>query len=203
MLKKKISTIATFIVAGALLAGAGTYAWFTQQESAANLTFTAGEVNYEVTEVTSSATVVPGDYVLEDALQVVNKSTITTNVRFQITCTVTDGLACNVGPDNTDQIKITLPSSPAVVEDADGWFYYLAKDAGDTSDDVAIATPSAGDTLTLISDNGLQINGGVVGNDYMNKAITITITFQAKQADHLTWADAASTSIDFETGLAS
>jgi predicted ribosomally synthesized peptide with SipW-like signal peptide len=33
MLKKKISTIATFIVAGALLAGAGTYAWFTQQES--------------------------------------------------------------------------------------------------------------------------------------------------------------------------
>jgi len=202
MLKKKISTIATFIVAGALLAGAGTYAWFTQQESAANLTFTAGEVNYEVEEVTSSATVVPGDYVLEDALQVVNKSTIKTNVRFQITCTV-DGLACNVGPDNTDQIKITLPSNPVVVEDADGWFYYLAKDAGDASDDVAIATSSTEDTLTLIPNEGLQINGAVVGNDYMNKAITITITFQAKQADHLTWADAASTSIDFETGLAS
>jgi len=202
MLKKKISTIATFIVAGALLAGAGTYAWFTQQESAANLTFTAGEVNYEVEEVTSSATVVPGGYVLEDALQVDNKSTITTNVRFQITCTV-DGLACNVGPENTDQIKITLPSNPAVVENEDGWFYYLAKDAGDASDDVAIATPSTGDTLTLIPDEGLQINGAVVGNDYMNKAITITITFQAKQADHLTWADAASTSIDFETGLAS
>jgi hypothetical protein len=159
-------------------------------------------VNYEVTEVTSNATVVPGDYVLEDALQVVNKSTIKTNVRFQITCTV-DGLACNVGPDNTDQIKITLPSNPAVVEDPDGWFYYLAKDAGDASDDVAIATSSTEDTLTLIPDEGLQINGAVVGNDYMNKAITITITFQAKQADHLTWADAASTSIDFETGLAS
>lgn len=202
MLKKKISTIATFIVAGALLAGAGTYAWFTQQESAANLTFTAGEVNYKVTEVTSSATVVPGDYVLEDALQVVNKSTITTNVRFQITCTVEDGLACNVGPDNTDQIKITLPSNPAVVEDPDGWFYYLAKDAGGTSDDVAIATPSTGDTLTLIPNEGLQFSG-IMGNDYKNKAITITITFQAKQADHLTWADAASTSINFETGLAS
>ncbi len=206
MLKKKITTIATFIMAGALLAGAGTYAWFTQQSSAANLEFTAGEVNYIVTEVENDDIVVPGDFVLAGPLQVINHSTITTNVRFKITCTAgeeVDNLSCDVGTAATDHILITLPTDPAVVKDAtDGYFYYLGKDAEDDAYDVEIATPDTGDELTLIPDEGLIINGAVVGNDYEDKAITITIEFQAKQADHLTWAEAATASIDFTTGLA-
>ena len=183
---------------------ASTFAWFTQEGTDTSATFTAGEVKYtlNVSDL-STEKVVPGQNIFDGgSFAFTNQSTVTTNLRMQISYTITPvktGVATLEGSVSTTDNYLKLASAGSWVENG-GWLYYGSATGGtdDTTAKVAVgANPVVGAAGAL----NVTLNGSTIGNDYQGAAIALEIKFQAKQSDYITWAEAAS--INFETGLAS
>ncbi len=47
------------------------------------------------------------------------------------------------------------------------------------------------------------LNGWTVGNEYKNAEFKVTLVFEAKQEEYVTWEQLGTAEIDFTTGLAS
>ncbi|HHT55065.1 MAG TPA: hypothetical protein GX012_00710 [Acholeplasma sp.] len=169
-------------------------AWLTDEQTTDDVTLQVGQVKYRVENATFvnplEGPFVPGQNLVEgNTLQLVNESTVSSELRFKYTITYTLS-------DTTtgDALAEELISS---VVFASGWtegtgeligYYYLSP-AVAALDEAPIGII---DTLVL--------DGSKVGNSFANATFTINFIFQAKQEEYLTWEDAGS--LDFTTGLA-
>lgn len=206
MKKRKIGFIALLGFLAVSAISVTTYAWFTQEGTKNDLTFTAGEVKYTISEITDNENpVVPGVAFFSQEISFTNESTIDTEFRMQISYTITtaaneDGKKLT-GTSFTDETKDYIlwtkdTSNQSTWDYSDGYYYYGSKTKGDASK-IAAKT-----NITLFTANdSLMLNGDLVGNDYQGATITITFTFQAKQYDALTWEECANKQLDFTTGL--
>lgn len=179
-----------------------TFAWLTSTGSG-TIEYTVGDVSYTVTgQVAQNTTIVPGQN-LENSFQITNNSNVATNLRVSISVDVAGWTIGEVGtqdaPNVTDHIVVSANTTgwELVTENNVMYFYYGSKNStNDGAEDLA-----AGVSPTTFPFSEFKLNGYVVGNDDSGKTIKITITFYAKQADYVTWAELGS--FDFTTGLAS
>lgn len=181
-IKKIYLLIFGLVIAVGALTG-GVLAWLTDQGTTAEKTFTVGAVEYTWTEGTHvSNPVVPGQPLLSTAYQLTNSSTVDSELRMRIT--ITYGPSDN---DATSLVEFTLGAGWAYVTDA---YYYTQ----------GTSIPASNNTAFDVISN-IKLDGSVVGNDFAGVVFKMTITFEAKQADYVTWAELGTASIDFGTGL--
>ena len=199
--RKNLLLVALLLVVVAI-ASASTFAWLTDTNSANGGTYTVGDVSYTITAPEdASGTVVPGQNLAGPTIK--NASNVVSNLRVKFTISVDVTGASNtsanknwtIGTDDDDHLFLTLGSK--WFED-DGYYYY-----GSVNDDKT--TGGAEDiaaTQTTIESlfSSLVINGKVVGNDYSGAKVTISITYEAKQAEYVQWSELAT--FNFETGIA-
>ena len=179
-----------------------TFAWLTSTGSG-TIEYTVGDVSYTVTgEVAQNTIIVPGQN-LENSFKITNNSNVATNLRVSISVDVKGWTIGEVGtatnPNTKDHIVVSANTTgwELVTENNVMYFYYGSKNStNDGAEDLA-----AGVSPTPFPFSEFKLNGYVVGNADSGKTIKITITFYAKQADYVTWAELGS--FDFTTGLAS
>lgn len=179
-----------------------TFAWLTSTGSG-TIEYTVGDVSYTVTgEVAQNTIIVPGQN-LENSFKITNNSNVATNLRVSISVDVVGWTIGEVGtatnPNTKDHIVVSANTTgwELVTENNVMYFYYGSKNStNDGAEDLA-----AGVSPTTFPFSEFKLNGYVVGNADSGKTIKITITFYAKQADYVTWAELGS--FDFTTGLAS
>jgi hypothetical protein len=178
------------------------FAWLTSTGSG-TIEYTVGDVSYTVTgEVAQNTTIVPGQN-LENSFKITNNSNVPTNLRVSISVDVKGWTIGKVGtatsPNTKDHIVVSANTTgwELVTENDVMYFYYGKKDDSGAN---GVEDLAAGVSPTTFPFNEFKLNGYVVGNADSGKTIKITITFYAKQADYVTWAELGS--FDFTTGLA-
>lgn len=194
-MKKKIIVLCGVMIFALLGFIGTTVAWLTSTGSKTQ-TVTVGEVEYTFDkDLTSAGTVVPGQPLISEELTFENSSTVPSQLRFTITLTTTateDKLTVsNLVFKDAEGKDVTTFTNWIKVKEEDVDYYYY----GDTTDfDIDIDTDPATTFLKY-----LCFDGETVGNKHAGQVVTITITFQAKQAEYVSWTDLATYS--FETGL--
>ena len=180
-------------------------AWLTDTGDTGKVTFTIGEVSYTLNGAFISADdpIVPGEQLIATAFSLENESTVDSHIRFYIDYKINLGTPPITVDKATDTqlnnyFTNTTHNSSGAVTFGSGWahdggyWYYGASSTSPT-----LVEPTDDDPIIFLSN--LMLNGSVIGNTYANITVDITITFQAKQADHVDWADLGS--IDWQTGL--
>lgn len=178
-------------------------AWLTDQQTTDDVTLQVGQVKYNASGLadfvdSDNAPFVPGqNLVANNGLELVNASTVLSELRFSYTITYVkedtttgDALAQNLF--STITWATGWAAGTGGVNDPTGYFYLSV----DGNQQIA---PSYNTAIRVIEE--LVLNGHTVGNDFANAVFTINFVFQAKQAEHLTWQDAGEFSVDFGTGL--
>ena len=194
MKKRSLIILLVAVLVGLVVIGAGTtYAWLTQEENR-EINYTVGDVNYTITTTESLDLVVPGQDI-KPAITIKNTSNIKTNLRVVVALTVKDAGDSAVNDwkiGNNDDCHIQITPLTGWDLDADGSLYYGTKDA---PTEIEANT----DVVSNVFDS-IKLNGALVGNAHSGYKISIAITYQVKQADHVTWTEMGT--IDFSTGLA-
>ncbi len=191
MLKIKKSVYLVIILLLGVI-GFTTYAvtaWLTDTDTTGPSTFTVGDVEYTWGgALTSSTAVVPGEELVTTTFTLTNSSTVSSELRFKITAVV-DYPSANT--DALDKLLITLGSN--WVKDGDYYYYKV----GDPADPVIVAGTQVLNVIT-----NLKLDGSKVGNAYTGATFSITLMFEAKQAQYVTWTQLGTAGINFSTGLA-
>lgn len=179
-------------------------AWLTDTDSTPETVFTIGDVEYELTGsfIGNTAPIVPGQQLIAEAsgavepFKLTNSSTVKSEVRILVTLVVKDSSDTIISLGLSDLFTTTGASGGGFALDT-GWvfdtgYYYYKPDSE------SVVLPTTTTPFSFLS--SLMLDGSKVGNAYSNYTITITLTFQAKQAEYVTWSDLGS--INFTTGLA-
>ena len=173
-----------------------TSAWLTDTDNKSE-TFTMGDISYTLAGalIANTNKIVPGQNLVGTTFTVTNGSTVASQLRMQITYTTVSG-----GTATTGVIYTAAAGGNGIITDINtgNWVYgndnywYL----GSKTNNIPVNTTA----YTMFT--SLKYNGATIGNDYAAASgLVITITFQAKQAEYVDWADMGS--INFSTGLAS
>ena len=199
MKNRKNLLLVVLLLVVVAVATASTYAWLTDTKSAEAISYTVGDVSYtiEKTNAPAGTYVVPGQALGNIVIK--NKSNVKTNVRVQLTVTVSDGSTWTVGEDEEDdEVLLKHPTTNSwTFDETDKCYYYGGKDVA--AGEIAVSTNTTDGVALNPLIESLVINGKLVGNDYSGKTITIVATFYAKQADHVTWAEIGS--INWTNGI--
>lgn len=186
MNKKVIFGLSLVLVALFAIIAGSTFAWLTDKGESDKITYTVGEVDYEIVlktdENVEDEEVVPGD-TLTPTFTITNNSTVATNIRVKVEVTSTPNLS-------STQLVVT-PGTGWILEN--GYYYYGTSSAAPTS--IAVGDKPVSPV------GGLKLDGPSVGNSYSGTTITVKISWEVKQAANVDWADMGS--ISFETGLVS
>lgn len=212
MKKRSLIILLVAVLVGLVVIGAGTtYAWLTQEDEEV-ITYEVGEINYGITlEGEVPNLVVPGQP-LTPTFTITNNSNIDTNLRALVSIksykdSENNDLNWTIGTSDEDHIKFELGTG----QDGKGWvvnsadvndkyLYFGAADM-DNDEDVVADTIAAGNNAITNLFNSLTINGLKVGNEAMGATVVISIKFEVKQADYVSWNEMANFNIDFGTGL--
>lgn len=198
--KKRIvlSSLILVMVVALVFVARSVGAWLTDQQETDKVTLQVGNVEYNLTGTSNlfvTSPVVPGQNLVEDnELKITNQSNVDSQIRFKFTATYD-----NTGMDSSftgdavaDELLLTTFDPVWQLGTTAGLegYYYLNGEDG-----VILANTTVANAILT----SLILDGSKVGNQFAGKEFTIKFTFQAKQADHLTWQDAGS--IDFITGI--
>ncbi|MFA6626947.1 MAG: hypothetical protein WCT17_00245 [Bacilli bacterium] len=188
-IKKSIYLVIIMLLGVVGLTTYAVSAWLTDTDTTGPHTFLVGDIEYTWSGAKVTDTyVVPGQELVATAFTLTNASNVDSELRVKVTLTTTYPPAAT----NAKSLVTMVLGSNWGTEETDGYYYYEA------STDPVIA---AG-TQALVFLSSLKIDGSKVGNDYTGATFTLTLMFEAKQADYVTWAELGTASIDFETGLA-
>lgn len=175
-------------------------AWLTDTATTGDTTFQIGKVKYTLTgEWTDKQLVVPGDNLIKTNFTLTNSSTVGSELRIIITLKIND----SEGENQSELFNIIKPVSDnfpvAAGWEYDAGYWYYQGDGAINETSKWVIPNSYNIAIPIFDINGLIINGAKVGNDYAGKELKISITFQAKQSDHVTWEQMGE--INFITGL--
>ncbi|MFA5692196.1 MAG: hypothetical protein WC907_01155 [Acholeplasmataceae bacterium] len=187
MKNKKLYLLILGIVILLGVATGGIIAWLTDTDTTNSKTFTVGEVSYVWTEGTlEDDFIVPGQEIIETSYKLKNTSNVSSELRVKITITY--------GDPEVDAIDLFDNFALANDWDKDGDYYYYKPNGNEKIEPEE--TPTDFDVL-----DSLILDGSKVGNDFRNVEFTITLKFEAKQAEFVTWEQLGTANIDFGTGL--
>lgn len=170
-----------------------TYGWFTHQRTITTHDIGVGDLLFVQSGsfIETTDPIVPGQELVLSPFTLTNQSTISSQIRMQITYSkvlIENEIKTNqmtiYRAQESDHIQVVMNENFVYQND---YFYY-----GSQENSVA---PNSG-VLSFITN--LSYNGSFVGIDYTSEPIQIVITIQVKQSDHVVWTDL--TSFDFETG---
>lgn len=208
MKKRSLIILLVAVLVGLVVIGAGTtYAWLTQEDKE-DITYTVGNINYEIALAENQTPIVVPGQPLSSTFTITSSSNIDTNLRALVSiksCKDSGNKDLNwtIGTSNDDHIKYELGTG----QDGKGWVVntavaidkYLYFGAADMDNTSIVDTIAAGNnTITNLFKN-ISINGLKVGNEAMGATVVISVTFEVKQADYVTWIEMGT--IDFSTGL--
>lgn len=189
------------------------YAWFADGIGAGgngtSHNFHTGKVGMTLTgdfkddfNADNRATLLPEDNLLDGTLTLTNYSTVDTQLRVKVTYNYIGNTvltALDEAADN-DPLSVTF-DDPSDWTYSSGYWYY-----GGTSGTVGPRQGDQTDEIDTISD--IRFSGEHTedkeadgSSSFAGNGITVTVTFEVKQADYVTWSQLGS--IDFSTGLAS
>jgi hypothetical protein len=198
MKKQRIIILMILILALVAATSALITAWLTDTKQTGPTTFTVGDIEFEWEgAITTSQPIVPGQELIASAYQLVNTSTVTSQLRVIFTITA-----------SLDETPLTNPEQYFISTNlAAGWVYnstdemwYYASFVDEVLTPTTIPIPTEGnDTIPVLTT--LKLDGTKAGNDISNYEFTITFVFQAKQNDYVTWADLGSATFNFGSGL--
>lgn len=170
-----------------------TFGWFSHQRTITTHNIGVGDLLFVQSGsfIETQDPIVPGQELVLSPFTLNNQSTISSQIRMQITyskVSVENEIKTNQTTVyralESDHIQVVMNENFVYQND---YFYY-------GSYEFAIE-PNSG-ILSFITN--LSYDGSVVGIDYTNEPIQIVITIQVKQSDHVVWTDL--TSYDFQTG---
>lgn len=188
MNKKRIWILIMALAVTLGLITGGVLAWLTDTKTTPEKTLTVGDVTFIWTEgEITSDNVVPGQNVITTAFNLMNTSNVESELRLLINITYLEG---EIPTDASNLVDYTLASG--WVLETDGYYYYRPGVEVDGKYPIAPTT-----NVDVLSE--LSLDGSLVGNSFSGKVFTISIIFEAKQANYVTWAQLGT--IDFETGL--
>lgn len=193
-------------------------AWLTDTKETGPLTMTVGDIEYTwAGDLTEEVPIVPGQELVEagNAFRLINESTIESEIRVLMSIQVKKQDVSEVYTDWLDAYSIDA-SNP--VGSAAKLFIVFgsnwAKETNATTRVLGETTYNVHEyrysqTVEALDDTpidfitSMMLNGWTVGNEYENASFKITLIFEAKQKDYVTWTELGTQSIDFSTGLAS
>jgi len=194
MKNKKIIIVLSILILAVI--GAMTniiVAWLTDTDQTGPTDFTLGDVTFTWSGEITQNLAVPGENIVTTPFVLTNASTIDTELRvkLEIESSFLEG-------DATDYVDYTI---------ADGWvfdvdyYYYRGNDTVQEGElpDIKYKIPTTVETISVLT--GLVLDGSKVGNDFSGTDFTLTFTFQAKQAQYVSWSQLGTAEIDFSTGL--
>ncbi|HQC30411.1 MAG TPA: hypothetical protein PLP51_01595 [Acholeplasmataceae bacterium] len=191
MKKKGIVLILMTLLLGAASI-AVIFAWLIDIKETPSITLKSGKVEYQFSGSAASGLIVPGQNLVNTQYQIVNNSTVKSQLRIQLTIKL-DGTAIVYGTGteaDDDRVDVTLGLGSDFTKESDGFYYY----GGLTG--VLLET----NTTPIVIVSSIILDGYEVRNEYSGKIVQIIIKIQAKQADHVTWQTLTEEAINFQTG---
>lgn len=192
-MKKKIILLSVLFLGIVALSVSMIRAWLTDTNTTGPVNMTVGNVKFTFTGALISTEenewIIPGQNIVDTAFQITNASNIGTELRLKLDITYdTDTDATSLMVFNLDTNKWVL----------DGDYYYFrdAMIVDSTSQSGKYIIPSGTQVIPILSN--ISLDGSKVDNAFSGKTFTITITFEAKQSDYVTWEELGS--IALETG---
>lgn len=186
-IKKSIYLVIIMLLGVVGLTTYAVTAWLTDTDTSGPQTFTVGDVEFALTGAATTVTpVVPGQELIATKYTLTNASTVSTELRVKITVVTSYPSA-----DTDAKSIVTMVLGDNWGTETSGYYYYSVD-----SNPVIAAGTQALDFIT-----SLKIDGSKVGNLYTGATFTVTIMFEAKQADYVTWAELGTANINFTTGL--
>ncbi|MBQ3005312.1 MAG: hypothetical protein IJM97_02330 [Clostridia bacterium] len=187
-MKKRIISIVLIVVAVlSVTLFQNTFAWFTV-DSYLTQSFIVGDVNYELNFTAEEDTreyIIPGDDVLLGTFELINKSTISTEIRFKIVDTVR--------PEDTGNFEVTFIDSGKWSSKDDGYYYYGTLTTDENGAEVfnsQIPEANNADGVEISFIDSIKYKGDAIEKDeYSGKDSTVILKFQAKQGEYATWED--------------
>lgn len=194
--KNKIIMICMILLVALVGLVATTVAWLTSTNTQTH-TFKMGNVEYafESEGVANDKTVVPGEDIFKNiSIKLTNKSTVDSQLRIKVTFN---------GPleySDSSIFKMTFDSNwTHDMTNGDYWYYNGNDGISDHTGLTGIIKKVDGPSEPITVPIHLIFDGSIVGSDYAGKEYTITITFEAKQAEYVQWSEMKE--INFKTGL--
>lgn len=186
-----ISLVSLVLILASLLMLGITYGWIADVIDLNSGIVSVGDLRYTKSGAfieDPSTPIYPGYEFIDTTLSVNNQSPIDSQLRVKIVYTKITSFGgtptATAYTGSNDHLSVTFVDT--FVNSGDYWYF--------TATDYVILAES-GD-IDIIS--SLYYDGDVVGNDYNNATVTVTVSIEVKQSDNVTWAEL--TSYDFSTG---
>ena len=203
MNKKIIFALSLVLLALLAVIGGTTYAWLPATGKKA-INYEVGQVSYSIEATSSDTVVVPGDNLVSNVM-IKNKSNVATEIRVKIEYSTTATelvddvakaipmtLAKYTDNDKSNHLLYQLKADWSYAKEDNKEYFYYANEIAKAQN------TTTGDTIEAPLEN-LILNGRVAGNSFAGATVTITLTFEVKQAANVEWSQMGS--INFETGL--
>lgn len=203
-MKKRVTMLTLFIIVVALcIFTQGTFAWFTDTTYNQRI-FEIGDIKYIYSDTLVNTglhqLVVPGETLISNenqSLFLTNQSNIDTNLRVKIkysfkmrdSQTITDGVYSNLPNDPLNNFMSVQMVPQWSYNTTDTCWYYQYN-----SSEIIPASPTENIVIPLIT--AISFDGNKVTNDQNGATFTITMVFQAKQANFVDWATIGTAEID-------
>ena len=153
-------------------------AWLQDTQTTEEVSFTLGKVEYSWAGDLNDGPVVPGQNIIDSPFTLSNFSTIDSELRVKLSCDLQNINTCNLFS------EIGLGDNWVLKDD--GYFYYLNNEN----------TKIAPDNKIITVLESLVLDGNVVNNSYADMHIGLSLHFEAKQADYVTWEELGNTNIN-------
>lgn len=162
------------------------YAFYTFTSETSNLVIETANLDFEINQndfdvgFIDKELIVPGDELINspNVVNIVNKSTISSCLRLIIRIKIDD---ITYYLSDVDNEIIGVMSNGWTYDTTDECWYYLGVNG-------SISPPTDIDNPTKINIlESLRINGNYFGNSIASKNVEVTIIFQAKQHDFVSW----------------
>lgn len=190
---KKIILSMLSICVSLILIGTVVYAYFADKKSTGAVEFTLGKISYTLYGSLDNDFTMAGVNIIDVSIGVINNSSINSELRVKFT--VTSEI---FGTDNLEGMfgeTFYTMGEDFVLED--GYYYYRNSDIFDVNTGLYSIEPTNQNIPIITS---IILDGYKFSNNHANKSITILITFEAKQADFVSWEILGQQNYDFITG---
>lgn len=173
-------------------------AYFTDKKTTDDLTFTLGEVSYTFSGTFDSEFVMAGVNLLTEDIAITNSSSIETEIRLIITVYSSvfgAGTLDSIFGEDINQVKYYTLDNGWVLDS--GYYYYRGTESVQNTPGI-YSIPATNQTLPILT--SIILDGYKFSNNHANGTFSIAFTFQAKQADFVTWQELGTANYNFTTG---
>lgn len=195
-------------------------AWLTDTKSTEPAVMIVGDIEYEwLGEITEDTPIVPGQELVGQTFALKNTSTVTSEIRVLMNIQVKkqdvgaeyidwlDAYSIDASNPIESPAKLFITFGSKWIKQANAFTRVVSGTTYNVHeyryDEVVDPYDSANPADPIEVITSMILNGWTVGNEYENAEFKVTLVFEAKQEEYVTWEQLGTAEIDFTTGLAS